>query len=314
MFGFIKLEDVRRYVAGRFPELVKSDDDGQETRLSLADYVSGAVKVVSTSVGALTKRVGANETALNKSDGEGRGWVQADIVQLRDRAGKVEEEVRGIESRLDRSGVVSGIVEPKGEVTFDDLIGFATEVADEGYSRLQNYFLHEMARHGYEGRHPDFIINDRDSGISVSLSVIKREGRYARSSGERKQQTWVAPESYPSKFGPVRDSTSSLLSNDHDNALYHNRNERLRVDVEGSANFTSRWKTRLSSDLETFYKAYMFGYVMNRLDARKHQTAVEVMKQHGLEEHTALATRMKEIIAGGDANLANAVATHYSRD
>ncbi|MBT3406037.1 hypothetical protein HN419_02610 [Candidatus Woesearchaeota archaeon] len=310
MFGFIKLEDVRRYVVGRFPELVKSDDDGQETRLSLADYVSGAVKVVAVSVTKLTTRVAANETALKKSNGEGRGWVQADMVQLRERAGKVETRVGGIESRLDRSGVVSGVVEPKGEVTFDDLVGFATDVADEGYGRLKNYFLHELARRGYENRRPDFNIFDRDSGLAVSLSLVDSNGRYKRTSGDRTEGIWVDVSKFPSEFNSVSNERALLSVS----TIYNSR-DYLKIEVEGSRSYDANaWADRLNTDLGEFYKAYMFGSVMRSLDNRQHDVAVTVQKVHGLEEHGALATRMKEIIAGGDANLANAVATHYGED
>lgn len=311
MFG-LKLSDVEKYVKERFPELVKRDKDGQETEVSLTDHVAGAIKSVADTVSDLAGRVGANEKALKKADGDKRGWVQADIVGLGERSKRIEDRLNELESERHRSGVVSGVVEPRGEVTLNDLKGFATEVSDEGYRRLRDYFLLEMAKHGYESKHPDFRIFDSDSGLAVSLSVTDSNGRILRNSNNRVEQTYRSPDSYPATFELKFNDTRSWLSTDHIAGSQHNR---LEMQIEGSEyGKISDWATQLRSDFPELYKAYMFGYIVKVLDAKLYDIAAKVQKKHGLEENSELATRMKEIIAGGDANLANAVATHYGED
>ncbi len=91
----------------------------------------------------------------------------------------VLERLKELEARveeLETSSKVAGVVfkpTPGPEPTFQEVLEQARDVADEGYKRVRDYFLLELARNGYvNGSHsPSLDIPENDSGIRVRLQL-----------------------------------------------------------------------------------------------------------------------------------------------
>lgn len=235
-----------------------------------------------------------------------------DIRLLREGLAKYGTRLSELEESQRRTGIVYEAVQPKGEITFEDVRCLAQDVSDTAYQRIRDYFLLEMAKKGFEGERPDFAMWNRDSSLAIQFLVTdiqqspqSGQGWYAGFDSSRAYKTQLYLENIPKlEEGTSKQKEKVMFSKERFN--YRDEYFLLRV----SSDSKTDWAEKLREELPELLQAYMLGYSLKCLDERRFDTALEVQKKHGLKENLTLLARMSEIMLV-DPNLAAQFVAHY---
>ncbi len=256
----------------------------------LASYVVDSIlKPLTDKLNDRLNGEGGIESRLRALESQTTNDTLADLMQ----------RVKTLEDAQQNSGILSGVVVPRGEVTFEDVAGLAREVTDKAYERIRDYFLLEMARKGYQNEKPNFMIFDDNSRILLRFQVTIDEGW---GNGEK---IGLYIENFPDfveKFYNQPRGKSLITSRE----VMHKRGLVLTVDP----NNMDDWERSLQEDLPDMLKAYMIGYSLRCLDKKNYDAALKVQDRHGLKENPALLSRMHEVMQQ-DPALASQFVAHY---
>ena len=233
--------------------------------------------------------------------------VQETVKGLSGQLDRYEKRLRGLEESQQRTGIVSEVVRPTGEVTFEQVKSLAREVSDTAYERIRNYFLLEMAKKGYENQRPDFSIFDNDSYVGLQFLVTdQRQTPHAGWDARTERKTSAYIENMPELQEATAPSGKEKVL--FSTTAFDNGRDYFLLSVRD--NRRSDWAGKLREELPQMLQAYMLGYSLKCLGERQFGTALEVQKKHGLKDNSALLGRMSEIMRG-DPNLASQFVTHY---
>lgn len=187
-----------------------------------------------------------------------------------------EEKISALESDKKSSGIVSGIISKKGEITYSELKGLAADISDKAYQKILGYFMLEYAKLGYEGKvsgsgwWASLKVKDATSGIETQLTSDNSEG---------------VPTSYTLAKATLDnyDMTSGVLELGYHQAFY----------AKGPR---SGFIQKFVQDTPQVVKSYMLGYAMHCVEHGEHWKAVKIQKEFGLMDSPALLDKMAEVM------------------
>ncbi len=255
----------------------------------------------------------------NKIEGDGEtSGLEARLAQLQnelnddrtnarkmgDQVTYLREQVAALEAAQHAAGIVSGALLPLGEITFDIVKALAKQVSDEGYAKVRDYFLLEMAKKGYAGELPNFSIYETDSRLGLSFIVLDEEGR-----SYSNQKTYMSPE-YFYEFSLVETSQRGIMAL---KSKQIGRESYMLHDDSRNLGLGHAWSKALREDLPDMLQAYMLGYSLKCIEKREYDSAVKVQEVHGLKNNPVLLARMQEAMQL-DPNLAAQFVTQYSQN